>query len=88
MNFIKSLFLTGWVTLFMSCSTGHRGDRAIDQSPKIFPDYKDITVPCNIAPLNFEVEGAKSLYAEISCDGNVLLSVNCLKPKCCLEMNL
>lgn len=76
MNFIKSLFLTGWVTLFMSCSTGHRADREIDQSPKIFPDYKDITVPCNIAPLNFEVEGAKSLYAEISCDGNVLLSVD------------
>ena len=33
----------------------------IDHSPEICPDYKNITVPCNIAPLNFRVneEGEK-----------------------------
>ncbi len=76
MNFIKSLLLTGSIALFISCSNGHRADRAIDQYPNIFPDYKDVTVPCNIAPLNFEVQGAKSLYAEISCKGKLLLSVD------------
>jgi len=28
---------------------------ALDQKPHIFPDYTDITIPMNIAPLNFEV---------------------------------
>lgn len=28
------------------------------EQPLLFPDYTDITVPCNIAPLNFQLEGA------------------------------
>ncbi|MBO7436457.1 MAG: PD40 domain-containing protein [Bacteroidaceae bacterium] len=27
-----------------------------DSSPAIFPDYKDIMIPCNIAPMNFLIE--------------------------------
>jgi hypothetical protein len=27
-----------------------------DDFPAIFPDYKDVTVPYNIAPLNFMIE--------------------------------
>ena len=25
-------------------------------SPAIFPDYKEVTIPCNIAPLNFRID--------------------------------
>ncbi len=28
----------------------------MDRTARIFPDYKDITIPCNIAPLNFMVQ--------------------------------
>ena len=33
----------------------------LDRQAAIFPDYRDITIPFNIAPLNFEVleEGAE-----------------------------
>lgn len=31
------------------------------EQPLLFPDYTDITVPCNIAPLNFQLEGAANL---------------------------
>lgn len=43
-----------------------RGDK-----PAIFPDYTDVTVPCNIAPLNFRptMEGVEHCYAEISYNG-------------------
>lgn len=27
-----------------------------NRQPRIFPDYKDVTIPCNIAPLNFAVK--------------------------------
>lgn len=35
--------------------------------PNIFPDYTDVTIPSNIAPLNFAVnEGAKSIVARFT----------------------
>lgn len=37
------------------------------RTPNIFPDYIDVTVPCNIAPLNFAVqEGATSVVARFT----------------------
>ena len=29
----------------------------VDKAPSIYPDYKDVTVPVNIAPLTFEWDG-------------------------------
>ena len=34
--------------------------------PEIFPDYAGVTIPANIAPLDFEVSGAERLEMEIS----------------------
>ena len=34
----------------------------------MFPDYDEITIPYNIAPLNFKVEGAKSINVKIKGD--------------------
>ncbi|MBR3800753.1 MAG: hypothetical protein IKK35_03540, partial [Rikenellaceae bacterium] len=31
------------------------------QLPPMFPDYADITIPCNIAPLNFEIDSVESI---------------------------
>lgn len=36
-----------------------------DSLPKIFPDYTHVTIPCNIAPLNFMVEDAEECIALI-----------------------
>ena len=35
----------------------------------MFPDYTGIVLPCNIAPLNFQVEGADALRLEIRGNG-------------------
>ena len=29
--------------------------------PPMFPNYADITIPCNIAPLNFEIDSVESI---------------------------
>ncbi len=36
-----------------------------DRLPRIYPDYADVTVPCNIAPLNFHVEEPQGRVAAI-----------------------
>ena len=46
-----------------------------DDAPSIFPDYKEVTVPCNIAPLNFMVEGADRILALFICNGTSVLEV-------------
>ena len=47
------IFLSGVVC---SCSHDVVIERYKDQSPVIFPDYKDVVIPSNIAPMNFVVE--------------------------------
>ena len=54
--------------LLLACGTTNRPDGAAQQSvkPAIFPDYTDVTIPHNIAPLNFRFEGeAERCYAEL-----------------------
>ena len=47
-----------------------------DVLPAIFPDYCDVTVPVNIAPLNFALEGSRALKAVYSVDGCEVLTVS------------
>jgi len=53
MRCIKYIIL--FVAAWLICSCSKPGDIFIDQDslPVIFPDYCDVTVPMNIAPLNF-----------------------------------
>lgn len=44
------------VVLFYGCSPNISKADATDQNAVIFPDYADITVPPNIAPLNFRID--------------------------------
>lgn len=44
-----------------------------DYQPEIFPDYKDVTVPSNIAPLNFMVDGVDRIQAVVYVAGEEVL---------------
>lgn len=48
---------------------GKTAERSASQ-PEIFPDYTDVAVPTNIAPMNFEMRGASHLRATIEIDGH------------------
>ena len=52
--------------LLVACSG--KTDRTcwqLSQQPVIFPDYADITIPCNIAPLNFQVEDSAKISVTV-----------------------
>ena len=40
-----------------------------EAAPVIFPDYRDVTVPPNIAPLNFLVDSVDDVVAEFKTQG-------------------
>jgi len=44
--------------LAASCGGGKITYRQVSAEAPVFPDYRDITVPCNIAPLNFRIDDA------------------------------
>lgn len=53
--------------LFSSCADSVKVNQTLQAYPAIFPDYTDVVIPPNIAPLNFklqeEVEEARAIFA-------------------------
>lgn len=47
----------------------------LNQYPAIFPDYTNVTIPQNIAPLNFEVRNATAIKATFSVDGKEQVTI-------------
>jgi len=43
------------VLLLASCAQTHENATPVGNYPAIYPDYADVTIPVNIAPLNFEI---------------------------------
>ena len=41
--------------LLASCAQTHENAEQVDYYPNMYPDYADVTIPVNIAPLNFEI---------------------------------
>ena len=41
--------------LFASCAQTHENAEQVNHLPNMYPDYADVTIPVNIAPLNFEI---------------------------------
>lgn len=73
MSFIRSLrYIVPFILVFfLSACGGRRVPSAfLDQLPPIYPDYKDVTVPSNIAPLNFMIEGADHIQATFCFEEN------------------
>ena len=55
--------------------------------PPIYPDYTDITIPCNIAPLNFVVRGeVEAVEAKVSCQCEELV-VNAKGDAVCFDQD-
>lgn len=70
---ITSRFLLtgfGGAILFLAACSGHpslpSNFTKADKEPAIWPDYRDVTVPPNIAPLNFMVDSVDDVIAEVS----------------------
>lgn len=46
-----------FILLFCSCTEKVSNAKFVASQPEIYPDYKDVTIPANIAPLNFNIVG-------------------------------
>lgn len=60
-----------------ACSSFHEADEVCNKTPRIFPDYSGITLPANIAPINFEIHESASAYeAIIGCGDDAPIMIN------------
>lgn len=69
---IYGLLTLAGILLLSSCGGWENPSMHSDELPPIYPDYIDVTVPSNIAPLNFMVDGVERVQAVISLDGREL----------------
>jgi len=55
----KINYLVFLPALIVSCNSEFKKEVYLDEYPKIVPDYKNISIPYNIAPLNFSFESER-----------------------------
>ena len=71
----RHIVLVASLFLCLACRPGISVVGEIDALPEIFPDYSDVTVPVNIAPLNFRYDGDASRSALVLESGGEAVTV-------------
>lgn len=70
---IRNIFaITALIAVLTSCDTPSvpQGARQESRLPNIYPDYTEVTIPCNLCPPNFAVrEGASEVVARFTFPG-------------------
>lgn len=64
MSFFKYIFLPVVAFSMISCVESVHDAAAIDMQPSIYPDYVGVTIPLNIAPLNFEMADSGAIIID------------------------
>jgi len=76
---IKYIYSSLLLIFLFSCSESVSIDNETDRLPSIFPDYTDITIPPNIAPLHFSLKEKGEKAIAIFTSGNESFQVNTSK---------
>ena len=74
-RYLVGIVLTA-VLLLAGCRQGKVPAAYTDlkKAPTIYPDYRDVTVPVNMAPLRFELmDEAEEVVARLTADGRELV---------------
>lgn len=66
---IRNLFAIAAVVMAISCTSRPHDVVVADQLPKIYPDYIGVTIPANIAPLNFCMAGEDYQTMDVTVKG-------------------
>ena len=56
--------------LLSSCTQAPRQAQPADSPARIWPDYQDVTLPCNIAPMNFRIEDSATAFRCVASGAN------------------
>ena len=84
MNKFNNHILIALTAIFslMSCSENVNDYSTENRKPSIFPDYIDVVIPPNIAPLNFSVlEEGSRYHIDISSENGDKISIEQISPK-------
>lgn len=69
---LSHCFIISFLVVLIAACSGHpslpTSFEKADKAPRIYPDYTDVTVPPNIAPLNFLVDSVDDVVAEVTAD--------------------
>ena len=57
LSFISFYLLLSSSIFFISCTESPKNPTVVNELPRIYPDYIGVTIPAEIAPLNFNVVG-------------------------------
>lgn len=63
------IFLTAALVFLAGCTGIPDSSTKQDSAPSIFPDYTDVVIPSNIAPLNFRIEEKGQKYVTVLTGG-------------------
>jgi len=64
------------LTAVLMCACGHGNPEVqVSEDAPVYPDYNGVTVPSNIAPMNFGIRGAKAMSTVWKLEGKELLTV-------------
>lgn len=64
---IRLMQMLGIMLLLVSCSQKVENPELVNKYPNIFPDYIDVTIPADIAPLNFNIVNDKNKADDADC---------------------
>ena len=70
MNFSCRGLLLMAVLLMAACSQRPSNERQVGAQPRIFPDYVGVTVPADIAPLNFAMADDSVTRIDVTLQGD------------------
>ena len=66
----RHITIAAILVLMASCTGIPKSTVPEDNEPNIFPDYTDVVVPSNIAPLNFKIEEKGLKYVTVITGGS------------------
>lgn len=68
-------YTIGLLFLLVSCQGWREPKEVSAEMPPVFPDYTEVTIPRNIAPLNFMVRDAQHVQAVLTNDKGMMMKV-------------
>ena len=81
-NYISPLYLVIGLYFVLSCSSPVNDFKLLEDKIILSPDYTDITIPPNIAPLNFKImQDAKEYLIEFSGESGSNITLRQSSPK-------
>src|SRR5574344_2683120 len=81
------LLILALVSILTSCTKTPKNVMVIGAMPPIYPDYRDVTIPQNIAPLNFLVRGTVEAVEAVATCGERKIMVNSNGNQVCFDLD-